>query len=692
MQESNMNDQNNKTNLRIKLEHLENQIHISWIRDLDKTKELKEINLILESLYKTNNFEEFFNNVTPDIVYFFQKFSKEVVNNILRQPIIYGEKGDDIAIQVLTSFMKLFSSLVNKSYCAASIYETMKDILDHNKSFYKGTISTSQKSSNEKKQLSFEKFNEMFLKKKKKSEVNNNGKEDQEQFKVNDIIDILINNTNVYYQFNDKKVWVRGIVKEVNELSYKIFTVEHGLLEVEKDSFSITTKGKMTKDYDWRISRNLYDNVDGFDRGKWYPSTIVKVEREDVQGLCKVNYTLGFRLYIDKFPKYQEYEKYFSNRYNNISIDKKGMKYIGDMENMDENISYSSIKMQPFNTMLGSNKDDINNTDNILNDLLIDDQVEYIIKEYNVANDNIVIKKSAIVGKGKSFNFYYALLLKNFYDVKGFDLLINKLKEIFIKNDNNNNNNNNYNEVLVIVYSIFSEAFNYFHIEYKKEIATILYNVAKEYFNMIVNDDVKNIKKDVIDLIIKVLKQYFNVIDKYEEINNINNNNNNNKASNYNTNFLNELEDFSITLSIKLLKTNSLDKRIQAIKTIVELVKNSSDSKPKNEKILKLIDENNVFNEIFGHNSHIQLINKSQELLEIMIKSDRLSENEFELIWNATNKGDLEGKLTILKLLKELSKAMKNKHLDMLLQKIYSTKSNELINEEIDVSFIKLLL
>ena len=75
-----------------------------------------------------------------------------------------------------------------------------------------------------------------------------------------------------------------------------------------------------------------------------------------------------------------------------------------------------------------------------------------------------------------------------------------------------------------------------------------------------------------------------------------------------------------------------------------------------------------------------------------MIKSDRLSENEFELIWNATNKGDLEGKLTILKLLKELSKAMKNKHLDMLLQKIYSTKSNELINEEIDVSFIKLLL
>ena len=75
-----------------------------------------------------------------------------------------------------------------------------------------------------------------------------------------------------------------------------------------------------------------------------------------------------------------------------------------------------------------------------------------------------------------------------------------------------------------------------------------------------------------------------------------------------------------------------------------------------------------------------------------MILEDRLSDNEIQLIWNATNKGDLEGKLTILKIFKDISKILKQKHIEMLLKNIYSMGSTELINDEIDVRIIRYYL
>ncbi len=82
------------------------------------------------------------------------------------------------------------------------------------------------------------------------------------------------------------------------------------------------------------------------------------------------------------------------------------------------------------------------------------------------------------------------------------------------------------------------------------------------------------------------------------------------------------------------------------------------------------------------------MINKSKELLEILIQEQKLSESEMELIWNATKKGDLEAKLSILKILKEITKSLNPKYIKILLNKIYTNEAQELLNEEIDVSFI----
>lgn len=68
-----------------------------------------------------------------------------------------------------------------------------------------------------------------------------------------------------------------------------------------------------------------------------------------------------------------------------------------------------------------------------------------------------------------------------------------------------------------------------------------------------------------------------------------------------------------------------------------------------------------------------------------MMQEDKLSDGEMELIWSATKRGDLEGKLTILKTFKEISKSLKPKHIKTLLDNIYSATGQELITEEIDV-------
>ena len=100
------------------------------------------------------------------------------------------------------------------------------------------------------------------------------------------------------------------------------------------------------------------------------------------------------------------------------------------------------------------------------------------------------------------------------------------------------------------------------------------------------------------------------------------------------------------------------------------------------------IKENNIFEEIFGSNSHSQLIIKSQDLIGVMLKENKLGFEELSLIWNYAKKADYEGKLTILKILKDMSRHMNSESIKSLLSKIYlkSEDSENLINEEVEVS------
>ena len=169
-------NQENKT-LKEKMTILGDAIYTSWLKDTDKVDEMKECHEMLQDILNkcenVEDIEKYFNNDNEDFNYFITQFTKQVVPNILRQSIVFGENGEDIAFDILIDYLKIFLKyfLSNTDVNSSKLFpmfESIKEIFDNTKSYYKLNVSSSrEKNPNSKKFISVEEFNDSFLKKKK---------------------------------------------------------------------------------------------------------------------------------------------------------------------------------------------------------------------------------------------------------------------------------------------------------------------------------------------------------------------------------------------------------------------------------------------------------------------------------------------------------------------------------------------
>ncbi len=142
-----------------------------------------------------------------------------------------------------------------------------------------------------------------------------------------------------YNPNQDKKVWVRGKVHKITDNMVQILTSDDPVpLTFGKGSFDFTSAGKMTSDHDWRINLKPGDMVDGYDRAKWHPSTILSVKTEMVNGLPKIDIRIGFRVYTKLCENWAEYKRIWPEK--SLSKDSNGDEFLGDSENMDETLPY----------------------------------------------------------------------------------------------------------------------------------------------------------------------------------------------------------------------------------------------------------------------------------------------------------------------------------------------------------------
>jgi len=112
------------------------------------------------------------------------------------------------------------------------------------------------------------------------------------------------------------------------------------------------------------------------------------------------------------------------------------------------------------------------------------------------------------------------------------------------------------------IFFIFYSSVKLFHKEYIKELAPEMLNKTSKYLTEMNQNEIRNIKKDSIDLITRTLKTFISHSECLDESNKI-------------------IENFGISLAIKMLKTSFLEKRIQAIRTLVEVIQASKSNPEK---------------------------------------------------------------------------------------------------------------
>ena len=118
------NEENEKS-LKQKLNEIKEEIKISWLRDCDKTEYMILLTKMLKEIQAKDSLEEYFSNNEEDLSFFMGDFFKDVLYNILIQPVIYGENGDEIGLELLLNIYKLFQKFhKNKKY--APLFENIR--------------------------------------------------------------------------------------------------------------------------------------------------------------------------------------------------------------------------------------------------------------------------------------------------------------------------------------------------------------------------------------------------------------------------------------------------------------------------------------------------------------------------------------------------------------------------------------
>ena len=691
------NYNNNKSDTYKLLESLCQDVQLSWQKDIDETSSMKKIIEIIDGILLMTSLEEYFSNNKTDLDYFMGEFSKEVINHILYQEVVYGENGDDIALDLIFHFIKLFMHFhKHKEY--APLFEKIRKIFS--KEFSNNYFVTPKK--NYKKEINpikgntYEQYNEEFCKEYKK------GEEIKDKFNIGDTVDVRVtykgNRTSL-----DRYNWVRGIIIDIQENEYIIEypgnSIYNSKISISIDSQDVVKSGTKTEDWDWRLSLKENDIIDCYDRSRWYPATIYKVtENKTENGLLYKEYSIGFRLYPDNFLDNSKYDYHtflqctvFWDNSNSESTDKQGNSFYGDGEGADEDIAFYSKRIQKFkkytltqkeclNERMSALIDSYNNSPTfgkshfsnnnfiltnqknsgeeklkLMTELLENDRNEKNIEDYYLYEKDGKI--NYIIGKDTdNFSYYFAKLLKKMADNGFFEEMLDILKDKPTA------------EELYNIFYILMNCSSFIHKEYFKRNYMIFKNAFLDMIENLSSKEMRSFQKEVTDL----ASNFFITI---------------NYTISQNKNSKNEdMDEIYLTLAFRMIKSSIFDKKIQGLKTLGEYINNSTDENSK-KYIISLIKKNEIIKNLFGTNYHSQIISKSNDILELMLKYNELSNDEIKLIWSLTNQNDLEAKMTIIKLFSNLIIHLNENYCTVLLECINEKDDKKLNENTIDLIY-----
>ena len=665
--------------IQTKLRRIADEIKTSWYRDCDRTQYMIELTDMLKGMITKESLEDYFSEEEKTLQYFMGEFMDEVIGNILIQPKIYGDNGDEIGLNLLFNIFNLFIKF-HKNSNYSTLFEKIRNIF-HNKQGSTSFFTSHKYGDNNFEEKNFDSFH---FNSKYCPEFEKKGQ--QKRYNIGDEVDFFIDN-NYSRSMIDKKSWVRGRVKDIVNDEYIIEYCDNNEARFPINDYNLYPVNTKTTDWDWRLSLKKDDVIDCFDRNKWYPATVLGIEDEqDNNGFKKVTYKIGFRLYPKTFKNpedgsdtYDKHIDFWKNSSTNFELrmDDNNEEYAGDLPNFDEGIIFYSKRIQKFNTYSAIQqkylKDDHGYNGGYTNYNNNDEKTEIKLMNEKLTNDTDVEidnyyyyevngKKNYILAKNKNCYYYFVRFLKMIEIEKGFDKFIEILK-------NEPNTEEIYNIFYMLTYS-----FPYLHKEFFRENSEIIKTSLINYINGLKEKEMINLPKDLINIVSDLLYK-------------INEDSEDKEKDESEKNKMSLYDEITLTLSIKTIKTNIFDRRLQGIKALNEYIEKNEKNKEMLKKIIELIKTNNIISEIFGTKYHSQIIIKSKEIIKLLLLENELSEDDIKLIWDCTKKGDLEAKLTILKLLSDLAPYLKENYIEMLLDNIRTNVDKKNNEQEIELVY-----
>ena len=662
-----------KTSLREDLENIESAIKQSWYHDIDATQQMKEFIDIQQRILDNESFETFFESKN-DFQYFINQFTEEVLSNILRERPVPGEDGDDIALQLLVNYVLFYTQFHNES-ALEPLWTKMRNLFKPSEHFFMqgNGHQLGHLINNPKRNMKAHQFNAAAF------------GSDKDFLQVDERCDFYYYDMHQHNEIS-KHCFLRGRIINIDKDHYHIVSdINEAEIHIDTDSFDVLPEKALTADWEWRLSLKQYDIVDCYVNGKYKPAMILDIEDVSTGSDNTVykRYTVGFRIVIDKCEHYKAYSKYYDDG-NTEKYDGQLRKYIGDNCELDEAIDFYDLRLQKPNTKIKEPKRvqlaSYSNSSRQMNQCLPyynkqnrlfsnnslfsdnndneDEEENDILQKVNdayfpYADPNSDDKKNYIVGKRKEFSYYYASFLQLFASNGGYESLMSILSSEAITSEN-----------IFTVFYILQSSLPYLHTEYLIDNYNTLIQSVLRYIDNLSSKEMRNLKKELCDLIVQVVSRVECRIGK-ERLNELNARNNRT-----NTSFA-LIDEFTLKIGMKMINSSIFDKRLQGVKLLSDYLQTSKDNDEVVNAVLNLMKQNGIIKEIFGVNSHSQIIAKSHDIIAIMLEKHELTQDDLSLILSGTQKGDLDGKLTIMNMLKDLSHYFVSEQRKRILEFIY---------------------
>lgn len=153
------------------------------------------------------------------------------------------------------------------------------------------------------------------------------------------------------------------------------------------------------------------------------------------------------------------------------------------------------------------------------------------------------------------------------------------------------------------------------------------------------------------------------------------------------------IEKFSLDMAYMCFNSDFLERKLQGIKSIMEIIKEVKyrtkryENLLDNDQLCKWISDKGIFEGLYGPNSHAQLIQRSSDFLKFMVNEDFLKKNDLFLIWKNLRNGNKEERLCIYKLLGSVAVYLKFDHIEFLVKRLQELPIESFLKEDIELLY-----